>query len=124
MNSEINPPTITIALEGVKFHAFHGVFEQERKVGAEFEVSLEVQVVVSDSMRSDRLVGTVSYADLYAVCRSEMEKPSALIEHVALRIADSVRALSADIIHGRIRLRKLHPPIAAFDGSASVTLDF
>ena len=31
MNSEINPPTITIALEGVKFHAFHGVFEQERK---------------------------------------------------------------------------------------------
>ena len=118
MNSEINPPTITIALEGVKFHAFHGVFEQERKVGAEFEVNLEV------SMRSDRLVGTVSYADLYAVCRSEMEKPSALIEHVALRIADSVRALSADIIHGRIRLRKLHPPIAAFDGSASVTLDF
>lgn len=122
--TEINPPTITVALEGVRFHAFHGVFEQERAVGADFEVDIQTQVVVSDAMRADRLDGTVSYADLYDICKREMEQSSALIEHVALRIVRAIRSFSADIIHGKVLIRKLHPPISGFEGSASVSLEF
>ena len=117
-------PSISIALEGVVLHAFHGVFEQETAVGNDFRIDIEVEVPVTDGMRADSLDGTLSYADLYEVCVAEFATPSRLLEHVALRIADALRSRYPQILSGHLCISKLHPPIPRFDGSASVALAF
>lgn len=116
--------TIDIAIENVAFHCRHGVFDQERTVGADYAVTLRVSVACTAAMHADSLEGTVNYADLYALCKQQMEIPSRLIEHVALRIAAEVKRRFPQVVSGSLRVEKLHPPIAGFDGSASVALTF
>lgn len=115
---------MTISLEDVMFHAFHGVFSQETSVGNEFSLSLSVHTPVTSQMEDDNLDGTVSYADLYEICRDEMNKTSKLIEHVAIRIAREIKKNFPQVHSGMIRISKLHPPIAGFDGAASVEIRF
>ena len=119
-----SPSFLTIRVEKARFYAFHGVFDQENRVGAEYELNVSVVIPVSASMRSDNLEGTVSYADIYEVCRIEISKPSRLIEHVALRIVKALSEKFPQIVSGTIEFRKVHPPIAGFDGSAAVKIDF
>lgn len=115
---------ITISLEDVRFFAHHGVMEQERQVGNEFRVDLNLVVPVTEGMRCDRLDGTVSYADVYELLAAEMKKPSLTLEHVCLRVAGALHSRCPEIKRGRIRLCKVAPPIPGIDGSAAVTYEF
>lgn len=130
-----------IRLENARFYAFHGVSDQERKVGNDFEVNVSLRVKYSDVIADDRIGATVSYADIYEIVRSAMEKPRLLLETVAVSIATAIseryRIISSDIIccpdeylekpivtGGVISIKKLSPPIPGFTGSASVSLKF
>ena len=55
-----------ISLEDCRFHAFHGVLPQERRVGNDFSVSAVVCYTPADIL-SDNLDSTISYADLYEI---------------------------------------------------------
>ena len=79
-----------IILREVRFHAFHGVMPQERKVGADFTVSLRVGVDLSLPAESDDVADTLNYATLYEVVKQQMEIPSQLLEHVAGRVGKAV----------------------------------
>ena len=79
-----------IILRNVRFHAFHGVMPQERKVGADFLVNLRVGYPLEQAMQSDEVSDTLNYAALYEVVKTEMMQPSNLLEHVAGRIADAI----------------------------------
>ena len=48
-----------IFLRKVRLHAAHGVMEQERSVGAEFEVSLRVKYDFTAAMETDNVVQTL-----------------------------------------------------------------
>ena len=120
----LSPGMIEISVEKARIHAFHGVASQERTVGNEFELSISVQVPISDGMRMDLIDGTVSYADLYELCVKEMAVPSDLLEHVALRIVSAVRKSFPSVHAGHLKITKLHPPIQGIDGSASVSIRF
>lgn len=113
-----------ISLRGVRFYAHHGVFDQERKVGNEFTVDISVRVPVSYGMRADSLEGTLSYADIYEVASHEMSIPSLTLEHVAIRIATSLRNRWPELLSGSVAVCKVTPPIAGYEGSASVTYTF
>ena len=113
----------TILLPQMQFHARHGVMPQERLVGAQFTVSLEAQVRFDEALQSDRLEGTVSYADIHQAVKEEMDIPSALLEHVAGRIA---RRLFHDfplIESLKIELMKQNPPMGADMPAAGVRLE-
>lgn len=66
-----------ILLEELHFHAFHGVMPQESKVGGDFLLSLRLGYDISKAMQTDRVEDTLNYAEVYAVVKEEMEKPSA-----------------------------------------------
>ena len=53
-----------ISLRNVRFHAFHGVMPQERRVGAYFLVNLRVGYPLEKAMRSDEVADTLNYAAL------------------------------------------------------------
>ena len=114
---------ITISLSDVRFFAYHGVFPQERRVGNEF--SVDIDVIIPEEMidESDQIKNTVSYADIYDIIKVEMDRPCELLETVLLKIRKRIRDIWPDVKGGKIKITKISPPISGFIGSASVTLD-
>ena len=105
----------SIELNGMTFHAFHGVFPQERTVGGRYSVSLRLHADVSAAFSSDDVADTLDYAAAAAIVREEMGHPSALIEHVAARIAHSLLEAFPRLACVDVRLCKLHPPIPGME---------
>lgn len=101
-----------IHIDKLRVHARHGVLPQERTVGADFLVTLTADVeVAQEAFLHDSLEGTVNYADLVGVIRREMSVPSALLEHVAHRVASALLADFPRLHHVSLRVDKVAPPI-------------
>ena len=111
-----------IVLREVRFHAFHGVMPQERKVGADFTVSLRVGLDLSRPVESDAVEDTLNYATLYEVVKQEMAVPSQLLEHVAGRIGKAVFSRFPQVESADVVLTKLNPPMGADCEGVSVEL--
>ena len=102
-----------IEINSLRLRAYHGVFPQETSVGNIFEITMAVETDLDDqSIKSDSLEGTINYATLVAIIKHEMAKPSALIENVAYRLKETVIEAYPAILHGRIKIAKLLPPIS------------
>lgn len=111
-----------ISLRNVRFHAFHGVMPQERKVGADFLVNLRVGYPLEQAMQSDEVGDTLNYAALYEVVKAEMMQPSNLLEHVAGRIADAVVKRFPQVTSIDLDLTKQNPPMGADCDGAGVEI--
>ena len=62
---------------------------------------------------SDRLEGTINYADVFNAVKEEMRIPSQLLEHVAWRIAQRLLDDFQTISEINITLYKQNPPMGA-----------
>lgn len=103
-----------ILLHDLRFYAHHGVLPQERTVGGHFTLNLTLRLSdATSALFDDQLEGTVSYAEVYEVAAREMRKPSALLEHVAARIAQSLFDAFSLIEHITLTLQKDTPPMGA-----------
>lgn len=111
-----------IFLDNLRFFAHHGVGGQETLVGNEFTVNLRLRVDISRAMQTDDVADTVSYADVYAAVKEEMELPSRLLEHVCGRIADRLFRDFPQIEEIELRLAKRNPPMGADIEAAGVEL--
>jgi dihydroneopterin aldolase len=111
-----------VALEGLEFHAFHGVYPHERESGNWFEVDISVETDFSLAAATDELVGTVNYETLFKVVKAEMEQPSKLLETVAEKIANDVLEIFPNVIYVELKISKLNPPIGGKCRKATVSL--
>lgn len=102
-----------VFLRNVKFFAYHGVGKQEYTVGNNFMVNLRLGVDFTKAMDDDDLSGTVNYAEVYALLKSEMSKPSKLLEHVAGRIKQHLLVDYPQLLSIDLEIEKLTPPISA-----------
>ena len=112
-----------IFLDGVRLYAFHGVAEQERRVGAWFIVSVRVQYNICRAMETDCVDDTISYADVLEVVKREMAVPSKLLEHVAGRIARAVITEFQGVESVWVRVVKQNPPMGANCEGAGVEVE-
>jgi dihydroneopterin aldolase len=113
----------SIQLHDMRFYAYHGVMEQERRVGGQYLVTLCVKTDLSRAVVSDSVADTVNYAALYEVVAREMAQPSQLLEHVAGRVAQRVLDDFPQVEQLSIRITKCNPPMGADCQGASVTLE-
>ena len=113
-----------IKIERMKFHARHGVSEQERMVGNDFEVSVELCYPFEASMETDHLADTLNYAEAYDIVAAEMAVPSQLLENVAGRIIKSLTSRFPLIKGGKVTVAKITPPITGEMASVAVTVEF
>ena len=111
-----------VALEGLEFHAFHGVYPHERESGNWFEVDIAVETDFSEAAQSDELAGTVNYETLFRMVKEEMEKPSRLLETVAEKIVDDVLQALPAVKSVELKISKLNPPIGGKCKKATVSL--
>ena len=111
-----------VALEGIEFFAYHGYYEEERKIGNKYEVNIEVTSDLSSAAQTDSLSGTVNYEMLYKIIQDEMMIPSKLLEHVGKRIIDKVMSRFDEIDSATIEISKFNPPVKGVCGKAKVTM--
>ena len=112
---------VTIKLETMKFHAFHGVMADERVMGGTYLADISY-TVDTDAVDTDRIEDTINYAQVFDLVKAEMMKQSSLIEHVAGRILKAINERFSQIQSLDVKITKLHPPIHGEMVSASVRI--
>lgn len=111
-----------INLEGLEFHAYHGVYPHERDSGNWFDVDISVETDFTSGARADELAGTVNYETLFQIVKEEMEVPSKLLETVAEKIVNRVLDELSDVEWVEVKIGKLNPPIGGKCRRASISI--
>lgn len=115
--------TDSIALEGMVFYGYHGVYEEERRLGQRFVVDLRLDVDLREAGRSDRLEASVDYVQVYRDVRAVVEgEPLRLIEAVAERIAQVVLDRHPRVARVTVTVKKPAVPLPGALAHAAVTL--
>lgn len=109
-----------IILTGMVFYGYHGVTDDEQRLGQRFIVDVELETDTRSAGQQDDITQAVNYAAVYASTRDVVEgAPRRLIEAVAEGIAG--RVLEEQPVRGvRVRVTKPSPPIpgAVMSGAA------
>lgn len=113
-----------IEIKGLRLYAYHGVMEQERKVGNFFEVSLRIEYPFNKALDSDNLNDTANYALITEIIKEQMAIPSKLLEHVAGRIIKAITKEFPQTISGKVSICKLTPPISAQMQGTSIIVEW
>lgn len=110
---------LTIHLTNLIFHAYHGLYDEEKKIGAKYEVNVSVSHFPKE-IPVKHIDETIDYTAIYALVKKRMLQPTPLIETIAT-------TLSQDIFHSfslaeevSVFIKKINPPMIGFQGSASV----
>ena len=100
-----------IRLEGMLFFGRHGARAEERSMGQQFEVDVELEADLSVAKASDRLADTVDYGNVYEVVKEVLEGPSRnLLERLADEVATTLME-RFNVMAVRARVRKPRLPI-------------
>ena len=108
-----------IELKSVNFFAFHGLHDEERKTGNEYEVDLSVKYI-SDGKKITKIENTINYVTLFEIVKQEMELPRNLLETIAISISEKIREQFSQVKEIVVRINKKNPPIINFSGSVAV----
>ena len=111
-----------IILQEMRFYAYHGVLPQERIVGGDYTVSVEVDVDVTSAIEHDVVDVTLNYAELYEVVQNEMLTPSDLLEHLAGRIGKAIMTAFPQVKAVDLIVMKDNPPMGADCKGAGIKL--
>ena len=110
----------TIELKSLRFFAEHGMYQEEMKVGNEFEVDLSI-VCKSPKKKITSIEQTINYVEVYRILQEEFAVRKFLLETLAMEIAEKLHDQFPDIESLSICIRKLNPPITNFSGSVAIS---
>lgn len=117
--------TTRIQVNGLRLRGYHGVFEQETRVGNIFSYDVDVAVPWIEAAGTDDIELTLSYADIVETVREVNSEPSRLLEHVAWRLHKALVGKWPQITGGHLRVAKIKPPIAGSElDDAAVVIDW
>jgi len=112
---------ITIELNQLIFHGYHGLHEEEKKVMNTFEVNLSVKY---DEKKSDfnNIDDTISYVDLYEIVKQKIQVPVLLLEKICQGIIRKIKHQYPFVREVNISIYKLQAPIENFQGKVGVSM--
>lgn len=100
-----------MTMHRMEYYGYHGVFEEERKLGQRFYIDLELELDLRGAGMSDDLNQTVNYAEVHELIKNIVEiKSFKLIEALAEYIASSVLDTYTVINAVTVKVTKPHPP--------------
>ena len=100
-----------IALEGMEFYAYHGVYEAEQILGTDYKIDVYVNTGIGQAAATDQLETTVNYESVFQICKMEMSQPRKLIETVVNGIIQRMKNQFPNMMALKVRVRKLNPPL-------------
>lgn len=113
-----------ISIEGMEFFAYHGCFKEEAIIGTKFRIDLLLETDTSKAETTDNLHDTINYQSVYSLVKEEMKTRSKLLEHVGRRILNLIRREFPDVVHAKIKIRKLNPPLGGKIDFVSLELNY
>jgi dihydroneopterin aldolase len=112
-----------INITGIKAIGYHGVLPHEAIEGQEFIVDLLINLDLQAASRSDQLTDTVNYADLAQIVHENIVGERVqLIERLAGRIADEIKATYPQILSISVTVHKPHAPVTLDFTDISITI--
>jgi dihydroneopterin aldolase len=109
-----------ILLQGIQFYGYHGVYDEERRLGQRFLVDVELAVDLAGAEAWDDLSEALDYGQVYAaVLEIGTGRPVKLLETLAARIASTLleRFPARQVT---VRATKPAPPLPGMLASVSV----
>jgi dihydroneopterin aldolase len=80
-----------IKLMNLKFYGYHGVLEEEKKIGQKFIINLELYADLNKACMTDDVNETISYAIVYDIVKNIVEnKKFDLIEKLGYEIINEI----------------------------------
>ncbi|MEM8907630.1 MAG: dihydroneopterin aldolase [Bacteroidota bacterium] len=98
-----------IALEGMKFYAYHGVYEEEQIIGNHFIVDVYIETSYEEAIADDDIHQTINYETVYLVCQTQMKRKVRLLETLLENIRTNLKHQFNSIQEVTIRIKKLNP---------------
>ncbi|MDA9128117.1 dihydroneopterin aldolase [Flavobacteriaceae bacterium] len=111
-----------IKLKDIRVYAHHGCLPEETIIGSDYLVQLHVGADLTSSALSDRLEETADYVLLHKIVEDQMKVPSKLLEHVALRINQTILKEVACVQWSEVTVSKMNPPIGGDVDRVSIIL--
>ncbi|MDQ0091778.1 dihydroneopterin aldolase [Paenibacillus anaericanus] len=98
-------------LRRMEYYGYHGVFDEERKLGQRYYIDLTLELDLHEAGINDDLSKTVNYAEVHELVKGIVEKKSfKLIEALAEDIASSVLDTYTMVGALTVGVTKPHPP--------------
>lgn len=113
-----------VSLEGIEFHAYHGVFSEEKKLGNRFTVDIHVQTNFKKAMLEDDLKSTVDYHKLYQIAKSHMQEPVKLLEHLAHLMVQDILKVYPALVFIQIIIKKHNPALGGVVNYSVVEVNY
>lgn len=111
---------LSIHLHNLRFHAFHGLYPLEKKLGNEFEVNITVKHKAA-AHTITTLEETIDYVAVYELLKQKMLVPTPLLETLVQDFCVDVLnrfPLAEEVF---INITKLYPPVSNFRGNVGVS---
>ena len=112
-----------ITLNNIRIYAYHGCLDEEARIGGNYTVDVKIHTDVERAAKNDHLIHTVDYCMVFEIVKREMQIPSKLIEHAALRILTALKKAIPQIEKVKVKLTKIAPPVNGSVGSVSVVIE-
>ena len=112
-----------IRIENIMFYAFHGCISNEKKIGSQYSVDLELTIKSIKALKTDSLEHTVNYSKVNDIVSKIMTKKRDIIESVANDIVDKILSEFPIVKKVSIKLSKIDPPISNKADRVSVIIN-
>jgi 7,8-dihydroneopterin aldolase/epimerase/oxygenase len=111
---------LTIQLKDLLFRSFHGVYQEETVLGGDFLVNLTVDFIPPLNIIR-QLDETLNYETLFERVKQKMDKPTPLLETIAMELADEILRNYHGVNKVWVAIEKRNPPIPGLTGSVQVS---
>ena len=114
----------TIHFNHLKFFSYHGIHDEERILGNDYEVNVSLSFEAAENITS--LKQTINYVSVYQIIKKRMDIPAALLETLAGDLVQKIYSADHRIRSISVSVEKKNPPIPKMEGSVTVlcTKDF
>jgi len=102
-----------IRLKNMQFYGFHGVENEEKKLGGRFEVDVVLECDLQKAIETDHLKDTINYEAVYNTVKKVITSESKhhLLETLAGKICNNVKTDFALVEKITTTIRKPNVPI-------------
>lgn len=112
-----------IILRNMQFYGYHGLFEEENKLGQHFNVDVDLHVSLVEAGKTDDMNASIDYGQAFKKVQAIVEgEPRNLIEAVAEDIATELLGDFSMLQACRVKVIKPNPPIPGHYESVAVEI--
>ncbi len=98
-----------IALESIRIHGYHGVYEVEKDQGNEFEVDVWLFLNMNEAVASDEIIHTINYQRIYDIVLEVFDTRVNLLEHLCYKTGNKLLDEYDSLEKVWVRVSKIEP---------------